>query len=79
MKNLGVLWMRYIKFDEYYKKRATFTEKRLLIKNKRLRKSRIKGKEEWEILFKLAMNRYKKILETKEIEKIGDRKWRLRL
>ncbi len=72
--------MRYIKFDEYYEKnKIEFMKKRLLLREKRLRKSRKKSKEEWDILHRISKERFKKSLESKELEKIGLRRWRLKI
>lgn len=72
--------MRYIKFDEYYEKnKIEFMKKRLLLREKRLRKSREKSKDEWEILHIISKEKLRKSLESKELEKIGLRKWRLKI
>lgn len=63
--------MRCIKFDEYYEKnKIEFMKKRLLLRDKRLRKSRNKSKEEWEILHIISIERLKRFLESKELEKL---------
>lgn len=72
--------MRCIKFDEYYEKnKIEFMKKRLLLRDKRLRKSRNKSKEEWEILHIISIERLKRFLESKELEKVGLRRWRLKI
>jgi hypothetical protein len=75
--------MKSIKFNEYYKKnKYKFIKKRLILKNIRgfkLRKTRKKSKEEWEIIFIMALNRFKKAIESKELEIIDKKKLRLKI
>lgn len=54
--------MRYIKFDEYYKKnKIEFMKKRLLIRDKRLRKSRKRAKKSGIFYTKFQMKNLKNL------------------
>ncbi|HOJ93009.1 MAG TPA: hypothetical protein PKW23_05090 [Dictyoglomaceae bacterium] len=71
--------MRKINFDEHIKRKSEFTIKRLELERERLPRIKERNSEEWEVSLILLESRFRRLCEMGEIEKIGPRRWRIKV
>ena len=79
MISLIRLGMRRINFEEHLKRKNEFTIKRLQKGRRRFPRLKERTSEELEVFLALIKERYKKFIERGELEKIGPRKWRMKV
>lgn len=71
--------MRRINFEEHLKRKNEFTIKRLQKGRRRFPRLKERTSEELEVFLALIKERYKKFIESGELEKITPRKWRMKV
>lgn len=71
--------MRSVNFDDYIKKKREFRKILLERGIRRLPRTKLKDPEEICILLKLAEERQKRWLRENRLERLGPRRWRIKI
>ncbi|MEN2984813.1 MAG: hypothetical protein ABDH25_07300 [Dictyoglomaceae bacterium] len=71
--------MRKFNFDDHLKRKKEFTIIRLEKGKRKLPRGKEKSSEELKIIMELIKKRFEEMIKKGEIEKIGKRKWKIKI